>query len=190
MEIQFKLNIGGMEITITEQAENQAEFVEKVAFFSTLPNKGPNGEDDLKLVHRVTSKGHNYYSIISEQAQKEYKLGQSQREPGKLFGKGWEDLYNPENANNGVSNQADPFAQAAQQQPVQQQQQPAQQQQASYDPFAQAAQQQPVQQQPVQQADPFAQQLAQPQQQTPPSNNTPAANNQVVNDVLSQFNIT
>lgn len=99
MEVKFKLNIGGMEYTVTETAENHAEFIEKVSFFSDLPKLGPNGEDDLKFTYRQTPKeGHKYYSLVSDKAGKEYKLGQSQKQPGELYGKGWEDVYVPQNA--------------------------------------------------------------------------------------------
>lgn len=113
MQFQFKINVGDTEITIVESAETQAEFVEKISFFSGLPTEGPNGEKDLKFVARETKEGYKYYSLVSEQAGQEYNFGQSQKKKGELFGKGWEQIFA------GNNNQQ---AQVPQQQPVQQQQ--------------------------------------------------------------------
>lgn len=188
MQFQFKITIGTTEITVVENAESQAEFVEKVSFFSGLPTTGPNGETDLKLVHRRTKEGYNYYSIVSEKAGKEFNLGQSQKEPGKLFGKGWEDLYVGEQGDTNVvggigTQQAQPVPQTQQAAPQQFQQQQFQQ------PVQQV--QQPVPQ-PIQQAPQPAQ--AAPQQVQQPVQAAPApvtngANQQVANDVLAKFGI-
>ncbi len=182
MQIQFKLNLGGMEFTVVETADTHAEFFEKVTFFSDLPKVGPNGENDLRFVHRQTKEGHNYYSLISDLANKEYKFGQSQKNPGALFGKGWEEKYVPVEGATQAAGATSGFGQA---QPVTQQ------------TVNQAAQviTQPVQQ-PVAQVvqQPVAQVVTQPVQpqvvQQPVVNQTqPAANQAVANDVLSQFGI-
>lgn len=120
MEFEFELLVGSSKFMIRDQAESHAEFFEKASFFANLPLVGPNGETDLKLLHRTTSKGHNYYSIVSEKAKLEFKFGQSQQNPGSLFAKGWKPLYerNSDNdnqiqrTNNGVGlgvNQAPQF---------------------------------------------------------------------------------
>lgn len=180
MQIQFKLNLGGMEFTVIESADTHAEFIEKVSFFSDLPKVGPNGEDDLRFVHRQTKEGHNYYSLISDLANKEYKLGQSQKNPGALFGKGWEDKYVPVEDTTQVAT-ATGFGQqpVTQQAPVTQQvQQPVVNQAAQV--VQQQVVQQPVQQQVVQQ--PVVNQAV-------PTTAPTVANQAVANDVLSQFGI-
>ena len=139
MQIEFTLNLGGVEFKITEEADSHAKFFEKVSFFSMLPKVGPNGEADLKFVHRTTKEGYDYYSLVSESAKKEYTFGQPQKEPGVLFGKGWQDLYEGNNGqaqSNAFGQQQQQQQQPAQntfgQQPAQQQQQaPAQEQQAA-----------------------------------------------------------
>ena len=92
--------MGDTEISVMENAETQQEFFEKISFFSSLPKVGPNGETDLKFSYRKTKEGYEYFSIISEKAGQEYKFGQSQKDPGQLFAKGWEDIY----VGNGQSN--------------------------------------------------------------------------------------
>lgn len=93
MQFSFKITVGTTEITLTEEAASHQDFVKKLSFYSSIPTKGPNGEDDLRFVHRTTSQGHEYYSIISDKANMEYKFGQSQKEPGTMYGKGWEEKY-------------------------------------------------------------------------------------------------
>jgi hypothetical protein len=92
MSFQLKLNIGEKEFTITDTALTHQEFFQKAAFWTSLPKEGPNGESDLKLEFRTTAKGHHYYSIVSESAKKELKLGCSLKNPGSLFVKGWDTL--------------------------------------------------------------------------------------------------
>lgn len=164
MQFQFKINVGENEITITETAENQAEFVEKIAFYSGLPTEGPNGEKDLKFVFRTTKEGYKYYSLVSESAGQEFTFGQSQKKPGELFNKGWEPIFQSNNQQ--------------QQQAPQQQNMP--QQQATPQP------QQNIQNQPVQ-PQALAQQAAPAQPQVPPQTQQ---NQQVANDVLAKFGIT
>lgn len=92
MEFSFKLKIGALEVTFSDVAKNSKEFFEKVSFYSDLPTKGPNGEEDLKIVHRTTSKGYEYYSIVSESAKQEFKFGQT-RDADSLYPKGWHPMY-------------------------------------------------------------------------------------------------
>ncbi|MCG3175440.1 MAG: hypothetical protein MOGMAGMI_00369 [Candidatus Omnitrophica bacterium] len=95
MEFKFKVRIGSTDFEISDKAENLKEFIEKVSLFQELPTIGPNGEADLKLVFRSV-KGYDYYSIVSESAKKEFKLGQSKTTDGKLFPKGWSELFERE----------------------------------------------------------------------------------------------
>ncbi len=178
MQFQFKITIGSTEITVVENAESQAQFVEKVSFFSGLPTTGPNGETDLKFLHRTTKEGYNYYSIVSEKAGKEFNLGQSNKEPGKLYGKSWEDLYV------GEENVASPTQGIGTQQP-----QPTTQSIMTQQPV-------PLQQQAVHLQVPVTQQPVPLQPQapvTPPAqplpNGAANANQQVANDVLAKFGI-
>lgn len=103
MQLQFEKIIGKQKFTFVVNAATHKEFFEQVSFYSSLPETGPNGEDDLEIVFRTTKQGHTYYSIICASAKKEYKFGQSQQKPGELFGKGWEDAYDPATAQNGQS---------------------------------------------------------------------------------------
>lgn len=92
MKFSFEIKIGKTKFTIQEDAKDHLEFFQKTSFFTGLPEVGPNGEEDLELRSRKTKKGH-YYSIVSQKAGKEFRLGISQQEPGTLFPKGWETLY-------------------------------------------------------------------------------------------------
>lgn len=91
MKFSFEIKIGQTKFIIEETAETAKEFFEKSAFFTGLPTTGPDGEDDLQLVHREV-KGFEYYSIVSQKAKKEFKFGQHKDMKG-LFPKGWEELY-------------------------------------------------------------------------------------------------
>lgn len=91
MRFTFTVKIGETEFEISDDAANPAEMFQKVAFWQSLPTEGPNGETDLKLSYR-TPQGYEYYSIISEQADQEFKLGQKMGEEGQLFPKRWEPL--------------------------------------------------------------------------------------------------
>lgn len=188
MQFQFKVTIGSTEITVIETADSQAQFVEKVSFFSGLPTEGPNGETDLKFLHRTTKEGYNYYSIVSEKAGKEYNLGQSQKVPGELFGKGWEDLYVAETTDTAAAGIGAQVAQPVPQQVVQ----PVAQ---VVNPLSTTQVVQPLT--PTQVVQPVAQ-VVQPvaqvgQPTTVPVAATPAngaaANQKVANDVLAKFGI-
>lgn len=106
MQFSFEINIGQTKFTITESAENHKEFIEKASFFTSLPTTGPNGETDLKLVKRKTAKG-DYYSIISDQANMEFKLGQS-KDMKTLYAKGWEAKFNGAQMNDGDDEESAP----------------------------------------------------------------------------------
>jgi len=92
MEFEFKIKVGETEISVKESAKNHTDFFEKLSFFSNLPKTGPNGETDLVLQHKNVD-GYDFYSIICKSANKELKFGQSKKEAGKLFPKGWEPIY-------------------------------------------------------------------------------------------------
>lgn len=190
MQFSFEIVVGKTKFTITENAENHKDFIKKASFFTALPTQGPNGEDDLKLVHRVTTQGHEYFSIVSETAKKEFKLGQA-KDMVTLYPKGWDDLFV------GQNEQAAPVQQQTQVQqtvaaPVQQA--PA--------PTPQAAAPAPT---PVQQAAPVQQAPAPtlPKVNTPPAQQaapiptpnisnqatTAPANTAAVNAVLQKYGI-
>lgn len=93
MEFKFRIKVGATEIEITENASSQREFFEKISFFSGLPTKGPNGAEDLKIVYRKTKSGDEFYSIVSETDDMEYKFGIHKNADKTLFPKGWVELY-------------------------------------------------------------------------------------------------
>lgn len=97
MKAKFTKKIGTQVFEFECDATSQKEFIQSVSFYSSLPEVGPNGEDDLVLRHRPTKKG-AYYSIVSEKAKQEFMLGQYLEPKGKdeLFCKGWQPLWNPE----------------------------------------------------------------------------------------------
>lgn len=182
MNFTFKITVGTTEIEITESADTHQDFIKRLSFFSSIPTKGPNGETDLRFVHRKTSQGHEYYSLISDIANQEYKFGQSQQEEGTMYGKGWEEKYITDDAP-----QAAPVAQTAIVQPVAPVQpvQPV----APTQPVAVVQPVAPVQPVPVNVA-PATQPQAQPvlPAQTVPVAPAPAAN-AAVNDVLAKYGI-
>lgn len=93
MKVQFELTIGENKFTLIEDVENHSDFFKKLHFYSTLPKTGPNGETDLVLTYRVAQKQYEYFSIVSQKAQMEFKFGQLKESKGGLFAKGWEPLY-------------------------------------------------------------------------------------------------
>lgn len=92
MQFKLKKKIGQTEFEITETAEDAKDFFKRVSFFNTLPSVGPNGEDDLVITYRATKEGHEYFSIVSQKAKQEFKLGQS-KDNITLYAKGWEPLF-------------------------------------------------------------------------------------------------
>lgn len=105
MRVQFELMIGENKFTLIEDVENNADFFKKLAFYSTLPKVGPNGETDLVIQHRVAQKQYDYYSIVSKKAGMEFKFGQSKDAKGGLFAKGWEPLYKGDQESEESNNQ-------------------------------------------------------------------------------------
>lgn len=93
MQAEYRLKIGQDEFLLKFDVANVLEFFEKVSFYSNLPKTGPNGETDLKISHRTTTQGYNYYSLVSEKAGQEYKFGQPKEDPKTLFPKGWEPIF-------------------------------------------------------------------------------------------------
>lgn len=179
MEIQFKRKIGETEFTFLVQAETHEQFFKQVQFYTKLPTTGPNGENDLELRYRKTPKeGYEYFSIVSPSAKKEFKFGQSQQEPGSLFEKGWEDLYEGNAQQNNAPVGAPVQNNTPVGAPVQNQQAPVQQAQA---PAPAAA---PVQQAPAQQAQAPAQNQ---QVNNAPAPAAPPQNNAAVNDIMANF---
>lgn len=90
MQVEYKLKLGNDEFTLKADVKDEKEFFEQMSFYSNLPRTAPGGATDLKLVFRTTKKGHKYYSLISEQEQMEFKLGQNlEANGGGLFPKGW-----------------------------------------------------------------------------------------------------
>lgn len=96
MQVEYRLKLGQEEFILKVDVANAIEFFEKLSFYSSLPKVGPAGETDLKITHRTTPQGYNYYSIVSEQAGQEFKFGQPKEDPKVLFPKGWSPLFRGE----------------------------------------------------------------------------------------------
>lgn len=96
MQAEYRLKIGQDEFLLKFDVANVLDFFEKVSFYSNLPKTGPNGETDLKISHRTTKQGYNYYSLVSEQAGQEFRFGQPKEDPKSLFPKGWAPIYKGE----------------------------------------------------------------------------------------------
>jgi hypothetical protein len=96
MQVEFNLKLGKDEFLLKVDVANAVEFFEKLSFYSSLPRLGPNGEDDLKITHRTTNDGYNYYSLVSEKAGMEFKFGQPKEDPKGLFPKSWSPIYKGE----------------------------------------------------------------------------------------------
>lgn len=93
LQIEYKIKLGQDEFTIRAEVLDEKDFFQKMSFYSNLPKVGPNGENDLKITHRTTTEGYNYYSLVSESAKQEYKFGQINEKDGGLYPKGWQPLY-------------------------------------------------------------------------------------------------
>jgi hypothetical protein len=91
MKFEFDLRVGDRVIRITDEAETQTEFFQKMAFWDTIPNAGPNGEAELKFTYR-TPKGYEYYSIACPDAGVEFKFGEFKEKKKCLFPKTWEPI--------------------------------------------------------------------------------------------------
>lgn len=186
LNVEYKLRIGQDEFLIKAEVENEKEFFETLSFYSSLPKTGPGGETDLRLSFRTTTQGHKYYSLVSEKAKMEFKLGQNLENRGNgLFPKGWEPLYQKDNDGNDVATaSAAPIGA-----PVQQAARPAAAPIVQPTPQAAPVQQAaPAQQAPAPQAAPVQQAPAAPTQAAPAAPANPAVN-QVANSVLARFGI-
>jgi hypothetical protein len=100
MEVQYRLRLGNDEFTLKFEVGSEKELFEKASFFCNLPKVGPNGEDDLKLRH-VRIKNFDYYSVVSEKADQEFKFGIRQSDKG-LFPKGWAPLFHGQSDEEGT----------------------------------------------------------------------------------------
>ena len=92
MQIEIEFTVGDKRLKITEEVEGHAEFFTKMEFWDSIPRTGPNGETDLKFVHR-TPKGYDYYEVICESAKMRFQFGQSREDKGRLFPKGWTPMH-------------------------------------------------------------------------------------------------
>ena len=88
MKFSFKKIIGNTEYTFQDECGSSKDFFRKAAFFSGLPEKGPNGEDDLTVQFK-TPGTYEYCQIDSIKAGMSYKFGEKKDGSG-LFHKGWE----------------------------------------------------------------------------------------------------
>lgn len=110
MNVKYTLRVGKDEFELNVDVKNEKELFEKLSFYSNLPRTAPKGADDLKLVFRTTKKGHKYYSLISETEQMEFRLGQNlEANGGGLFPKGWQPVYQGDDAEEGQQAAAPAF---------------------------------------------------------------------------------
>jgi hypothetical protein len=93
MKFTHQVKIGGVEITIEDTAESNAELWQKIAFWHSLPQVAPKGATDLRFEYRTPKdKSGNpveYYSIVCPSERQEFKLGQKRKNAGQLFPKQW-----------------------------------------------------------------------------------------------------
>src|SRR5438270_6181492 len=94
LQVEYKFKLGEDEYTIHAEVKSQKDFFQAMSFYAGLPKTGPNGETDLKLTYRCV-KEFEYYSIVSQEADQEYRFGQYKDQSG-LFEKGWEPLFHAE----------------------------------------------------------------------------------------------
>lgn len=95
MKLELKFTVGETELRIEEEVASHGELFSKLEFWSSIPRKGPNGETDLKFVHRV-HQGFDFYEVVCEKAGMRFPFGQRKEPKGVLFPKGWEPLYGQE----------------------------------------------------------------------------------------------
>jgi len=107
MNFEVKLKIGEIEVKVSDNAASDKELLEKLEFLSEIPKVGPNGNTDLKISVRQTKEGHTYYEIVDNKAKKRFQFGQSKTKAGKLFPKGWNDLYHYDESSNEDNSEED-----------------------------------------------------------------------------------
>lgn len=94
-KVEVPIKLGSRVLNVSFVADSELEIFKKASFLmSDIPQVGPNGETDLRLLYRRTQDGdYDYYSIVSDKAGQEFQFGQSKKNPGQLFPKGWVKLY-------------------------------------------------------------------------------------------------
>lgn len=97
IQVEYKIKLGQDEFIVKAEVKDEIEFFKKMSFYSNLPKVGPNGETDLKITHRTTTQGYNYYSLVSEKAGQEFKFGQVNDKDGGLYPKGWSPIFQGNN---------------------------------------------------------------------------------------------
>lgn len=89
MKFTVPFNFGDRTIMIEFEADSPADFIEKIAFYDSLPAATPKGATDLRfLVRRPKDKSGErvtYYSIISPEDKLEFKLHQHRANPKSLY---------------------------------------------------------------------------------------------------------
>ena len=86
------MKLGDKTIEIEVRGETQIEVFKELSYWMGLPSTGPNGEQDLQLVHRIVEKDKKkftYCTILSRKGKKEFQLGQCTDPVGYLFPKTW-----------------------------------------------------------------------------------------------------
>ncbi len=83
------IRAGSAEIRLEGESDSLRAFWAEMAFWDSLPQAGPGGEDDLQFSYR-TPKGNEYFSILCPSAKEEFKFGVLKANPQQLFPKDWE----------------------------------------------------------------------------------------------------
>lgn len=95
MKFRTTLKVGRLVIEIEDEADNQKDFFEKIAPYSSIPVQGPAGFENapLEFCHRTpkNAKGQtcHYYSVVCRAARQEFQFGILANDSGTLFPKGW-----------------------------------------------------------------------------------------------------
>lgn len=92
IKAKYPMKLGDKTIEIEVEGETQVEIFKELSYWMSLPNAGPNGEQDLQLVHRVVEKDKKkftYCTILTRKGNKEFQLGQCTDPVGYLFPKKW-----------------------------------------------------------------------------------------------------
>ena len=97
MKLEIKFTVGDKELRIEEDVASHGELFSKLEFWDSIPRTGPNGEKDLRFVHRV-HQGYDFFEVICESASQRFPFGQRKEPKGELFPKGWEPMHGHDDA--------------------------------------------------------------------------------------------
>jgi len=88
MKFSTSIKVGKHEIFIEDEAADLKEMWMKLDSLQAIPDKGPNGEQELYFCHRKPKGKYDYFTIICPEAGQEFTFGQV-TDGGALFPKEW-----------------------------------------------------------------------------------------------------